>query len=108
MKTACCPIFYLYLLLTTLLRCCVLLVVLFYLAVWPIGVTPNAEDFWASYISVPLILVLYVIGKVVYKTPKWVNLDTVDLDYGRRFYADEPEKKESGNFLIRGLKSIVQ
>ena len=88
-----------------LTMCIVLIIVQFYLAVWPLGVAPNAEDFWARYISVPLIIVLYIIGKLMYKTPKWVDLSTVDLDYGRRFYADEgPEKK--GNVMVRGLKAI--
>lgn len=88
-----------------LTMCIVLIIVQFYLAVWPLGVTPNAEDFWATYISVPLIIVLYIIGKLIYKTPKWVNLNAVDLDYGRRFYVDEPEK-ESKHIVVRGLKAV--
>jgi yeast amino acid transporter len=89
-----------------LIMCIVLIIVQFYLAVWPLGVTPNAEDFWARYVSVPLILVLYIIGKFVWKTPKWVDLSTVDLDYGRRFYADEEPEKKSKNVVVRGLKMV--
>ena len=85
--------------------CIVLIIVQFYLAVWPLGVTPNAKDFWASYISVPLVIVLYILGKVLYRTPKWVDLASIDLDYGRRFYADEPEKEQK-NLFVRGLKAM--
>lgn len=85
--------------------CIVLIIVQFYLAVWPLGVTPNAKDFFATYVSVPLVILMYLIGKVIYRTPKWVDLSTIDLDYGRRFYADEPEKKEK-NAVVRGLKAV--
>lgn len=80
---------------------------MFYLSVWPLSVEPNAKDFWASYVSVPLVLAAYVVGKVIFKTPKWVNLDTVDLDLGRRYYADEGAYRNRSSFLTRVLKAFV-
>lgn len=80
---------------------------MFYLSVWPLGVEPNAKDFWASYVSVPLVLAAYVVGKVLFRTPKWVNLNAVDLDLGRRYYADEVAHQKSSSILTRMLKTFV-
>jgi amino acid transporter len=68
---------------------------MFYLAVWPLGGSPNAESFFANYVSVILILVLYIGAKIYYRGRRWVDISTVDLDYGRRFYVDR-EDKETG------------
>ena len=78
-----------------LTMCAILIIVLFYLAVSPLGTKPNVEDFFANYSSVILILILYIGAKLYYRGRRWVDLDTIDLDYGRRFYHDE-EDKETG------------
>ena len=73
--------------------CALLIIVQFYLAVWPLGGSPNAEDFFANYISVILILVLYAGAKIYYRGRRWVDIGTVDLDFGRRFYVDHSDKE---------------
>lgn len=75
--------------------CILLIIVEFYLAVWPIGYSHDsatrARGFFATYVSVIAILVVYIIGLVIYRGPLWVASDQIDLDAGRRFYNDEDE-----------------
>ncbi|KIX04563.1 uncharacterized protein Z518_05433 [Rhinocladiella mackenziei CBS 650.93] len=87
-----------------LIMCIILIIVQFYLAVWPLGDETNAENFFANYVSVILILVLYVGAKIFYRGRPWVDLSTVDLDYGRRFYTDEDKEKGTST----GVKGIAQ
>lgn len=76
------------------IMCLILIVVQFYLAVWPLGDTATAESFFANYISVPVLLLLWGGAKLYYRGRRWVDLSTVDLDYGRRFYHDELDKEK--------------
>lgn len=76
-----------------LIMCIVLIIVQFFLAVWPLGGSPNAEDFFANYVSVLLILVLYIGAKFYYRGRRWVDISTIDLDYGRRFYIDSRDQE---------------
>ncbi|CAF0934661.1 unnamed protein product [Adineta ricciae] len=59
------------------------LVAQFYLAVFPLDSSPNAEEFFQAYIAVPFILVFYIVWKVWKKTP-FMRPSTIDLDTGRR------------------------
>lgn len=77
------------------IMCVVLIIVQFYLAVWPLGAgVTNVKDFFANYVSVLVIVVLYVGAKLYYRGRRWVDIGTVDLDFGRRFYADETDKEK--------------
>lgn len=76
-----------------LIMCILLIIVPLYLAVWPLGRDPDVETFFANYVSVLLILVLYVGAKIYYRGRRWVDLSTMDLDYGRRFYVDHTDKE---------------
>jgi amino acid transporter len=72
------------------LVCCILLVIVeFYLAVWPLGEPSSAETFFANYVSIVAIVVLYIAAKVYYRGPLWVRAKDIDLDTGRRFYVDD-------------------
>lgn len=86
--------------------CCLLLVVEFYLAVWPLGGSPSAENFFANYVSVPAIIVLYIGAKIYYKGSLWVDASTIDLDEGRRFYKDEDVEKKNEGIFKKVLKSV--
>ncbi|KAF2111641.1 amino acid transporter [Lophiotrema nucula] len=77
--------------------CMILIVAEFYLSVWPLHADPDAETFFANYVSVILIIICYLGARVYYRGAWWVNLSEVDLDQSRRFYVDsdieKPKKK---------------
>ncbi|KAF2100210.1 hypothetical protein NA57DRAFT_64871 [Rhizodiscina lignyota] len=69
---------------------CVLLIIAeFYLSVWPLGEPTTAKNFFANYVSVVAIIVIYIAAKIYYRDRRWVDTATVDLDAGRRFYKAE-------------------
>jgi yeast amino acid transporter len=59
------------------------LIAQFYIALFPIGATPNAQAFFEAYLAAPIIFAMYVIWKVVNKT-RFVRASEVDLVSGRR------------------------
>ncbi|KAF2191150.1 amino acid transporter [Zopfia rhizophila CBS 207.26] len=69
-----------------LIWCIVLIIVEFYLSVWPLGDHPNAENFFANYVSVVVIVICYLCARVYYRGPWWVDTTTIDLDASRRFF----------------------
>ncbi|KAI0159904.1 amino acid permease/ SLC12A domain-containing protein [Hypoxylon sp. FL1284] len=88
-----------------LIMCIILIIVEFYLAVWPLGDSPSAKTFFANYVSVILIVVLWLGARVYYGGRWWVDLDSIDLDEGRRFYKKDVESTEP---KARGLKGIAK
>ncbi|KAI1411868.1 amino acid permease/ SLC12A domain-containing protein [Hypoxylon sp. FL1857] len=86
-----------------LIMCILLIIVQFYLSVWPLGEAPSAENFFANYISLILIVVLWLGARVYYRGSWWVDLDTVDLDEGRRFYKADIEKAK-----VTGVKGVAK
>ncbi|CAN3364728.1 general amino-acid permease Gap2p [Diutina catenulata] len=61
------------------------LVAQFWIAVWPVGGKPNAEAFFASMISLPIVLVTYLAYKIWTREWRmWIPLKEIDLDTGRR------------------------
>jgi len=78
--------------------CILLIIVEFYLAVWPLGDKPSAKNFFANYVSIIALLVLYLGARVYHRGPWWVDASTIDLDDGRRFYADEDVEKVGKGF----------
>ncbi|VUC30969.1 unnamed protein product [Clonostachys rosea] len=86
--------------------CFVLVVVQFYLAVWPLDNDPSptasVETFFANYSSVILAIVLWLGARLYYRGSWWVDIDKIDLDEGRRFYATDPSSEED---LPRGFLS---
>ncbi|KAK5175825.1 uncharacterized protein LTR77_000965 [Saxophila tyrrhenica] len=89
--------------------CIILIIAEFYLAVWPLGSPQSAEHFFSVYVSVVAIVLCYVGAKIYYRGRKWVDVGTVDLDEGRRFYkAQEVEYavgKEKG-WMKKGVEAI--
>ncbi|KAH3674912.1 hypothetical protein WICPIJ_009421 [Wickerhamomyces pijperi] len=60
------------------------LVVQFYVALWPIGGTPNAYDFFETYLSAAVVIVCYVGHKLYSRNWKlYIRGKDVDLDTGR-------------------------
>lgn len=61
------------------------LIAQFYVALFPLGGSPNAEAFFQSYLAAPVVLVCFIGYKVVMRDWKFgVDLATIDLDAGRR------------------------
>ncbi|KAJ5539299.1 hypothetical protein N7513_007631 [Penicillium frequentans] len=85
--------------------CCLLIIVEFYLAVWPLGDKPSAKNFFANYLSVVAIVVLYIGAKIYYRGRRWNNLLEIDLDGPRRFYAPkDAEGGERKSFMKKWIK----
>jgi amino acid transporter len=90
-----------------LIWCILLIIVEFYLAVWPLGESPSAKTFFANYVSVIVILVIYLGARFYYKGPWWIDASTVDLDAMRRFYVDrDPEKAKVTGFKAKASKVV--
>ncbi|ODV81513.1 general amino acid permease [Suhomyces tanzawaensis NRRL Y-17324] len=63
----------------------IVLIAQFWIAVWPLGDKPNAENFFMSYLSAPVVLVFYLGHKIV--TKNWtfyIRARDIDIDTGRR------------------------
>jgi amino acid transporter len=61
------------------------LIAQFYVALWPIGGTPDAQIFFESYLAAPIVIAFFIGYKLYYK--EWsigVNLKNIDIDAGRR------------------------
>ena len=71
--------------------CIILFVCEFYLAVWPLGKPTTAENFFANYVSVFVIVACYIGARICFRGPWWVDATRVNLDTGRRFYAERRE-----------------
>lgn len=82
-----------------LVWCILLVIVEFYLAVWPLGEPSSAKTFFANYVSIVAIVVLYIAAKIYYRGPLWVRAKDIDLDAGRRFYVDDIDALKRRTFM---------
>lgn len=94
------------------IACVVVIIIEFYLAVWPLGEVTSAENFFANYVSVLLILFLYLGARLYYRGPWLIPLESIKLDEGRRFYADmhdeeKPQPKKSVKGVMKGLTGFL-
>ncbi|KAL4959708.1 putative amino acid transporter [Aspergillus stella-maris] len=88
---------------------CVLLIIAeFYLSVWPLHTTSNAKDFFANYVSVIVILVIYLGARIWYRGPWWVDARDIDLDKLRRFYAPKDEEAKGGGFVKKTVGWVLK
>lgn len=69
--------------------CIILIIAEFYLSVWPLQKPATAKNFFANYVSVVAVIVIYIAAKIYHRDCRWVDTSTVDLDAGRRFYKSE-------------------
>ncbi|CUM67374.1 uncharacterized protein PRCAT00005068001 [Priceomyces carsonii] len=68
--------------------CILIIIIEFYLAVWPWDDQSSAKNFFANYISIVIMIVLYIGAKVYLKGPLLIPLKRIDLDNGRMIYDD--------------------
>ncbi|KAL5358554.1 amino acid permease/ SLC12A domain-containing protein [Aspergillus floccosus] len=85
--------------------CILLIIAEFYLSLWPLGGSPDAETFFANYVSVVAIVVIYIGAKIYYRGRMWVDASTIDLDAHRRFYNDHLD--EEGKIEKTGISKYV-
>lgn len=88
------------------------LVFSFWTSLFPIGSSPNASDFFMSYLAVPVVIVFYAIHKAIYRPPI-IRAKDMDLVTGRRDFDTELLKQEireerealaQRNFFYRSYK----
>lgn len=59
------------------------LVTQFWVALWPVGESPDAKVFFSTYLAVPVILAFYIAYKICFRT-RFVRAKDMDLVSGRR------------------------
>lgn len=91
-----------------------IVIIEFYLAVWPWHDKSSAKAFFANYISVILMAVIYAIAKIFFfRGPFLIPLNEIDLDDGRAIYDEEyltTEVEDHGVFrgALHDAKSAVE
>lgn len=94
-----------------LLWCMVLIIVEFYLAVWPLSMPSSAKNFFSNYVSVLVIVVMYLGARLHYRGPWWIKLTDINLDANRRFYspagADKVPRKGIRGKLDKALGMLL-
>ena len=78
-----------------LLWCILLIIDEFYLSVWPLHDVTSAKNFFANYISMVAIVVLYICTKLYFRGRFWIKAEDVDLHTGRRYYPESVDDEES-------------
>ncbi|KAI5953143.1 GAP1 [Candida jiufengensis] len=83
----------------------------FWIAVWPLGTAPNANDFFMNFLTVPVVLVFYVGHKIYSRNLKFyykaseIDIDTgradLDLDLVKQEVAEEKAYQKSQPFYKR-------
>ncbi|GME85167.1 unnamed protein product [Ambrosiozyma monospora] len=68
-----------------LILCILILIAQFWIALFPIGKSPNPTDFFQAYLTAPVWIFLYIFW-VMYKRDfrPWIPLKDLDIDEGRR------------------------
>ncbi|KAL4788778.1 amino acid permease/ SLC12A domain-containing protein [Aspergillus venezuelensis] len=90
--------------------CVGLILAEFYLSVWPLRGETLVQNFFANYVSVVAVAVIWVTAQVWYRCPVWVDARDIDLDACRRFYACGVDE-ENGPIrkgLIKKLRIILE
>lgn len=74
---------------------CLCLVAQFYVALFPIGGSPDANNFFQSYLAAPIVILFFFGYKIYTREFSWgVDLAAIDIDAGRRDYDMETFREE--------------
>lgn len=77
----------------------------FYISLFPIGGSPNAEAFFESYLAAPVILALFAFWKIWTRDRTFlVKTKDMDLDTGRREFEDLPAPEEGERKMSVGRR----
>ncbi|CCE72979.1 Piso0_000587 [Millerozyma farinosa CBS 7064] len=61
------------------------LIAQFWIALWPLGGSPNASDFFENYLSAPIVIFFYICHKIYTKNWRlYIKWQDIDIDTGRR------------------------
>jgi yeast amino acid transporter len=83
----------------------------FYIALFPIGKTPNAKSFMEAYLTVPIVAFFFIVWKVLKRT-RFVKASETDIITGRRemnvaqLKAEEAEKLKKMNVFKRAYAIV--
>ncbi|KAL5046765.1 hypothetical protein BDW71DRAFT_197413 [Aspergillus fruticulosus] len=93
-----------------LIWCILLICVELWLSIWPLNERTSVQNFFANFISVVAVFIIWVGAQIWYRCPLWVNATEIDLDACRRFYADniDEEAVPVGKSLARRLKVVFE
>ncbi|CAF1313020.1 unnamed protein product [Adineta ricciae] len=69
------------------------LVAQFYVALFPVDGSPNAEAFFEAYLAAPIVIASYLVWKIWQKT-SFQRPSTVDLETGRRLFDTQQSAEE--------------
>lgn len=84
-----------------------IIVDVFYLAVWPLGEPSSAKTFFANFLSMIIIIVLYTGLKLWYRDPFYTKAENVDLDGSMlRVYTEEEMKRQEFSKESLKLKNL--
>ncbi|CAG8958838.1 hypothetical protein HYFRA_00011789 [Hymenoscyphus fraxineus] len=94
-----------------LILCCLCMIATFYVALFPIGGSPDAEAFFTSYLAAPIIIVLYFGWKIYARDWRfWISAHEMDITSGRRSIDLDPNnmppKKTWRNAPRRALRAL--
>ncbi|RAL08266.1 arginine permease [Aspergillus homomorphus CBS 101889] len=81
-----------------------------YLSIWPLHEQPSAKTFFANYISVIAVVIIWVGAQIWYRCPLWVDASTIDLDQFRRFYAERADEESTPvrKSVVRKVKALFE
>ena len=85
-----------------LISCIVVICIEFYLSIWPLHKHTTAKSFFANFISVIAVLIIWIGAQLWYRCPLWIDASNIDLDEFRRFYAEVNDGRPSAK------RSLVQ
>ncbi|SCW00201.1 LAFE_0B11672g1_1 [Lachancea fermentati] len=72
-----------------------ILIAQFWIALFPVGGSPSAENFFEAYLSLPVVLFMYICHKVYKRNWKlFIRAKDIDIDTGRREVDIEALKQE--------------
>ncbi|CEL04952.1 Putative Function: the S. cerevisiae homolog GAP1 encodes the low affinitiy [Aspergillus calidoustus] len=88
--------------------CVGLIVFEFYLSIWPLHEEPSVKNFFANYVSVVAVAVIWAAAQIWYRCPVWVDGGEIDLDRDRRIYAhDVTEESTPARKRLLGRLSLL-
>jgi amino acid transporter len=66
-----------------LFLCVIVLIAQIYVAIFPIGADPSANNFFIQCLAIPVVLFFWIVG-FAWKRTGWLSLDQIDIDSNRR------------------------
>ncbi|KZZ89853.1 Amino acid/polyamine transporter I [Ascosphaera apis ARSEF 7405] len=84
--------------------CVLLIVVQFYLAIWPLHKPTTAENFFATFISIVVLVVLFCLAKLWFRGPLFKRAKDIDLVTGMVEYGPDEEDTEASGAQHEGKR----